>query len=182
MGDERSGVMDGIAIPESFVPGGVAGIDREPFELFLIHEGRLLDDRRFEDWMALFTEDGLYWVPSTPDQQDPYQNASLFFDDRELMKTRIDRLGHPHIHVQTPPSRTNHMVGNVIVEEADEAAGVYLVSSSMWMAEYRLDVQRIFTGRQFHRLKKQADGFRIALKRVHLINCDSAFEAMAVPI
>ncbi|MBT5456383.1 MAG: aromatic-ring-hydroxylating dioxygenase subunit beta [Rhodospirillaceae bacterium] len=174
--------MDGLALPETTRPGGVAGIDREPFELFLIHEGRLLDERRFEDWMALFTDDGLYWVPSTPDQTDPYQQASLFFDDRELMKTRIDRLRHPRIHIQTPPSRTNHMVSNVIIEEADAAAGVYLVSSSMMMSECRLDIQRHFSGRQFHRLEKDGDSFRIRLKRVQLINCDSPFEAMAVPI
>lgn len=175
-------MMDGIDIPETTKPGGIAGVDREPFELFLIHEGRLLDDRRFEDWAALFTDDGLYWVPSTPDQTDPYQQASLFFDDRELMKTRIERLRHPRIHIQTPPSRTNHMVSNVIVEEADDASGVYLVSSSMMMSECRLDIQRHFSGRQFHRLERDGDSFRIRLKRVHLINCDSPFEAMAVPI
>jgi benzoate/toluate 1,2-dioxygenase beta subunit len=106
----------------------------------------------------------------------------LFFDDRELMKTRIDRLGHPYIHIQTPPSRTCHMVSNVIVEEADEDAGVFLIGSSMMMSEYRLDVQRHFTGRQYHRLRREGDSFRIALKKVELINCDSAFEAMAAPI
>ena len=89
------------------------------------------------------------------------------------MKTRIDRLRHPRIHIQTPPSRTIHMVSNVIVEEADDAAGVYLVSSSMLMSECRLDIQRHFTGRQFHRLERAGDSFRIRLKRVHLINCDS---------
>ena len=173
---------DLFALPEAPLPGGVPGIDREPFELFLIHEARLLDDRRFEDWMALFTEDGLYWVPAEAGQKDPWQSASLFFDDRDLMGTRIARLRHPRIHVQTPPSRTNHVVANVIVEEADDDAGRYLVSSSSWVAEYRLDQQRVFAARQYHRLERDGGSFRIALKRVHLINCDSAFEAMAVPI
>ena len=173
---------DLFALPETSLPGGVPGIDREPFELFLIHEARLLDDRRFEDWMALFTEDGLYWVPAEAGQKDPWQSASLFFDDRDLMGTRIARLRHPRIHVQTPPSRTNHVVTNVIVEEADEDAGRYLVSSSSWVAEYRLDQQRVFAARQYHHLERDGGSFRIALKRVHLINCDSAFEAMAVPI
>ena len=45
---------------------GVAGIDRAPFELFLIQEAALLDQRRFRDWMALFAEDGTYWVPAVP--------------------------------------------------------------------------------------------------------------------
>jgi ethylbenzene dioxygenase beta subunit len=174
--------MDALGLPTSPVPGGIAGIDREQFELFLIYEARLLDDREFEVWMELFTEDGLYWVPSTQGEPDPYNQASLFFDDRQLMRTRIERLRHPRIHIQTPPSRCNHMISNVTVEEADEAGGTYLISSSMMMGEYRLDVQRFFMGRQYHRLVRERDSFRITLKRVNLINCDTAFEAMAVPI
>jgi 3-phenylpropionate/cinnamic acid dioxygenase small subunit len=163
-------------------PASVAGIDRAPFELFLIHEAQLLDARRFRDWMALFTEDGTYWVPAVPNQESPFDQASLFYDDRELMKTRVDRLEHPRIHVQTPPSRTAHLVGNTIVEQADEAAGEYLVGSTFIMVESRDDQQRVFAGRQHHRLRRDGTSFRIVQKRVDLINCDSAFEAMAVPI
>ena len=163
-------------------PPGVAGIDRAPFEVFLIHEARLLDERRFRDWMGLFAEDGTYWVPAVPGQDSPFDQASLFYDDRDLMQTRIDRLEHPRIHVQTPPSRTAHLVGNTVVEQADEAAGEYLVGSTVIMVEYREDRQRVFAGRQQHRLRRHGDTFRIVQKRVDLINCDSAFEAMAVPI
>jgi ethylbenzene dioxygenase subunit beta len=162
--------------------GGVGDIDRARFELFVIHEARLLDDRRFRDWMGLFAEDGTYWVPAVPAQASPFDQASLFYDDRDLMKTRIDRLEHPRIHVQTPPSRTAHLIGNVMVEHADEAKGEYLVSSTFMMVEYREDQQRVFAGRQQHRLRRDGDGFHIVQKRVDLINCDSAFEAMAVPI
>ena len=163
-------------------PFGVAGVDRQPFELFLIHEAQLLDERRFRDWMGLFTDDGTYWVPSVPDQASPFDHASLFYDDRELMRTRIDRLEHPFIHVQTPPSRTAHIVANVIVEAADEKAGEYQVRSTFIMVEYRDEQQRVLAGRQRHKLRREGQGFRIASKRVDLINCDSAFEAMAVPI
>ena len=52
--------------------------------------------------------------PPAPDQKSPFDHVSLFYDDRDLMKTRIDRLEHPRIHIQTPPSRTAHLVGNVI--------------------------------------------------------------------
>jgi benzoate/toluate 1,2-dioxygenase beta subunit len=158
------------------------GTDRAPFESFLIQEAALLDQRRFRDWMALFAEDGTYWVPAVPNQKSPFNEASLFYDDRELMKTRIDRLEHPRIHVQTPPSRTAHLVGNVIVEHADELSGEYVVGSTFIMVEYRDDRQRVFAGRQHHRLRRDGAGFRIVRKRVDLINCDSAFEAMAVPI
>jgi 3-phenylpropionate/cinnamic acid dioxygenase small subunit len=163
-------------------PAGASQIDREPFECFLIHEAQLLDQRRFRDWMALFTEDGTYWVPAVPNQESPFNQASLFYDDRDLMKTRVDRLEHPRLHVQTPPSRTAHLIGNTMVEQADEAKGEYLVGSTVIMVEYRDDAQRVFAGQQRHRLRRDGASFRIVQKRVDLINCDSAFEAMAVPI
>ena len=158
------------------------GIDRAAFEQFLIHEAALLDGRRFRDWMALFADDGTYWVPAVPDQQSPFNQASLFYDDRDLMKTRVERLEHPRIHVQTPPSRTAHLVGNIVVEHADAANGEFTVGSTVMMVEYRDDVQRVFAGRQLHKLRRDGASFRIVQKRVDLINCDGAFEAMAVPI
>jgi benzoate/toluate 1,2-dioxygenase beta subunit len=160
----------------------MAAPSRAELEEFIIHEARLLDQRRFRDWMGLFAEDGTYWVPAVPDQQSPLDQASLFYDDRDLMKTRVDRLEHPRIHVQTPPSRTAHLVGNAIVDEADEAKGEYVVGSTVIMVEYRDEQQRVFAGRQRHRLRREGETFRIVQKRVDLINCDSAFEAMAVPI
>lgn len=156
--------------------------DREPFERFLIHEARLLDERRFREWMNLFTDDGIYWVPSTPDQKSPLTQASLFYDDRQLMATRIERLEHPLIHVQTPPSQTVHLLSNVEVREANDAAGIYTIASNMIMSEFRLDQQRLFAARQTHQLRRDGDDFRIAHKRVDLVNCQGAFEAMAVPI
>jgi 3-phenylpropionate/cinnamic acid dioxygenase small subunit len=173
-------MMDAPA-PAAAAPG-VAGIDRAPIEQFLIHEAGLLDSRRFRDWMGLFADDGTYWVPAVPDQESPFDQASLFYDDRDLMRTRVERLEHPRIHVQTPPSRTAHLVGNVLVEEADEAKGEYVVGSTVIMVEYRDEAQRVFAGRQRHRLRREGASFRIVQKRVDLINCDSAFEAMAVPI
>jgi benzoate/toluate 1,2-dioxygenase beta subunit len=158
------------------------GISRSAFEDFIIHEASLLDARRFRDWMGLFAEDGTYWVPAVPDQKNPFDQASLFYDDRDLMKTRIDRLEHPRIHVQTPPSRTAHLVGNVVVEDSDAAKDEYLIGSTVILVEYRDDAQRVFAGRQHHRLRRNGDSFRIVQKRVDLINCDSAFDAMAVPI
>jgi len=131
--------------------------------------------------MALFAEDGTYWVPAVPGQQSPLDQASLFYDDRELMRTRVERLEHPRIHVQTPPSRTAHLVGSVVIEKAD-AAGECVVGSTVIMVEYRDEQQRLFAGRQHHRLRREGTSWRIVQKRVDLINCDSAFEAMAVPI
>lgn len=156
-------------------------MDAREAERFLFHEAKLLDERRFRDWMGLFAEDGTYWVPAVPGQESPFDQASLFYDDRELMQTRIARLEHPRIHVQTPPSRTAHLIGNVVVENSS-TPGEYLVTSTVIMVEYRNEKQRVFAGRQHHRLRREAPGLKILQKRVDLINCDAAFEAMAVPI
>src|SRR5580658_9588037 len=140
-------------------------VGRAALEDFIIHEAQLLDARRFRDWMALFADDGTYWVPAVPDQTSPFDQASLFYDDRDLMKTRIERLEHPRIHVQTPPSRTAHLVGNVVVE-ADNGPDEIVVGSTLIMVEYRDDAQRVFAGRQRHRLRRDGASFRIVQKRV----------------
>ena len=72
--------MDGTIFdtPDSPSLGGISTIDRNPFELFLYYEARLLDLRKFWDWKALFTKDGAYWVPASPKQKDPFSAASLF--------------------------------------------------------------------------------------------------------
>lgn len=156
-------------------------MDTREAEGFLFREAKLLDERRFREWMGLFAEDGTYWVPAVPGQESPFDQASLFYDDRELMQTRIARLEHPRIHVQTPPSRTAHLIGNVTIENS-ATPGEYFVASTVIMVEYRNEKQRIFAGRQHHRLRREGRELRIAEKRVELINCDAAFEAMAVPI
>ena len=159
-----------------------AGAAKSDLEAFLFREARLLDERRFRDWMALFTEDGTYWVPSVPHQKSPFDQVSLFYDDRDLLKTRVDRLEHPRIHIQTPPSRTAHLVGNLEIDKIDPASREYILCSTVIMVEYREDNQRVFAGRQTHRLRLTEQGLRIVQKRVDLVNCDSAFEAIAVPI
>lgn len=158
-----------------------ASFDRGAVEEFLIHETALLDDRKFEDWRDLFDEDGYYWVPLRPDQQSPENEASIFFDDRKTMQTRIERLRHPRIHSQTPPHRTCHLIGNVAIAEVDAAKSECTVRSSLMMADYRLRVQRQFAARVTHRLRWREGKFSIAWKRVDLINCDDAFELIAVP-
>src|SRR5438477_626785 len=81
----------------------------------------------------------------------------------------------------TPQSGVAHLVGIIVVEEANEVKGEYLTGSTVIMVQYRDDTQRTSAGRQHLRLPRAGDSFGIVQKRVDLINCDSAFEAMAVP-
>lgn len=154
---------------------------RSAIEAFVQHEARLLDDRRFEEWMELFAEDGCYWVPTVPGQKDPLRTASLFYDDRRAMKARFTRLKHPRIHVQTPPSRTRHLVTGIELQPPG-APDEYLVSSNFIMLEYRPGYeQRLYGGGFLHRLRHANGRLSIVMKRVDLINCDASFSAMAIP-
>lgn len=144
---------------------------RAAVENFLFHEARLLDEGRFEDWVELFTADGEYWVPAVWQQPDPLDHLSLFYEDRNLLKVRINRLRHHGTTTMQPPSRTVHQVGNVAVRDA---AGEIVVESNLICAEYRLDRQRLFAGLVRHELRPGgAAGFQIQRKRVDLINCDT---------
>jgi len=149
-------------------------------EDFLLHEARLLDEARFDQWLALFTEDAHYWVPSEPDQASPHDTVSLMYDDRRLLETRVRRLASPRIYSQEPRSRTSRIVTNVSLADAD-ADGGSLIRSKFVLIEYRREQQRLFAGTYFHRLVVRDGAIRIAMKRVDLVNCDAPMDGLVIP-
>jgi 3-phenylpropionate/cinnamic acid dioxygenase small subunit len=150
-------------------------------ERFLLHEARLLDEGRFDEWLALFTADAWYWVPSQPNQDNPRDTISLMYDDRRLLETRVRRLASARIYSQEPRSRTSRMIGNVTIEEAGPDGTACTVRSKCQILEYRREEQRLFGGTCFHRLLQAETGIQIAWKRVDLVNCDAAHEGLVVP-
>ena len=148
-------------------------------ERFLLHEARLLDEARFEDWLALFTADAWYWVPIAPDQDNPHDTVSLIYDDRRLLETRVRRLANPSMHAQTPPARASRLVANVTAE--DSAADALVTRSKLLMVEYRRNAQRLFAATCRHRLVARESGLAIAWKRVDLVNCDAELEGIVLP-
>lgn len=151
------------------------------FERFLVGEARLLDERRFAEWLELFTEDATYWVPLEEGQADPFETVSLIYDDRRLLETRVRRLANPHLHAQLPPSRTSRIVANVTLEEAAPERGAYRLRSKLMMIEYRAERQRLFGATVFHSLRRTAGGLRIAAKRVDLVNSTASLDGLVVP-
>jgi len=149
-------------------------------EALLVHEAELLDDGRFEDWLALFTADAWYWVPIEPNQDSPLTTVSLIYDDRRLLETRVRRLAGPRLHAQEPRSRTSRIVANVTLRERRPASS--LVRSKLVMVEYRRGEQRLFAGTCHHELTRTEAGVRIASKRVDLVNCDAALDGLVVPL
>ena len=144
-------------------------------ERFLYRQAEILDEKRWDDWLDLFAEDGHYWMPVTEDQEDGEGVPNIFWEDLNMMKMRIRRNHHPQAHSQAPENRLCHVVSNVIVESEDPNGDV-VVRSRFHCAEYlRYDI-RSFTGRYRHVLRKTADGYRIALQRVDLVNREGPWE------
>src|SRR3989440_9174347 len=121
-------------------------LDLNRCERFLQHEARLLDEGKFDDWLALFTPDGCYWVPSEPDQENPHDLVSLIYDDRRLLETRVRRLASPRIYSQEPRSRTSRTVSNVSIEDIAADQSACTVRSKFVLIENRRETQRMFGG------------------------------------
>ena len=154
-------------------------LDVRRCEQFLLHEARLLDESKFDEWLALFTPEAWYWVPSEPDQADPVETVSLIYDDRRLLETRVRRLASPRMYSQEPRSRTSRIVANVTIENAENNACT--VRSKFMMIEYRRGQQRLFSGTVLHRLLQSNGRIMIAWKRVNLVNCDAPMDGITVP-
>jgi len=142
---------------------------------FVLREARLLDERRFSEWLALFAADGVYWVPTRPEQGSPQEALSLIYEPRALLAMRVERLQRADMHVQTPPARTVHHVS------ALEQLGELEMRSALIVAEWRDGEARWFGGRVLHRLRREAQGLRIVLKRVDLIDSEAPHRALAIP-
>lgn len=86
-------------------------------------EARLLDERRLDEWLELFTDDALYSLPIT--DGDGPREPSLIKDSRAGMEERVFRLTKTLAHAQNPPSRTQHDVTNIEVHEVDGVLEVF---------------------------------------------------------
>lgn len=142
---------------------------------FVVAEANLLDELRFDDWLALFAEDGRYWMPLAHGQTDPRLHASLMFEDKLLLKVRIERLHGARTFSQQPTSRCHHLLQQPVVTARDDMAGAYTCRTAFHYVESRRDTQTLYAGWATHTLVWQDGALRIQLKRVDLVNCDAAF-------
>src|SRR5277367_5776883 len=117
-------------------------VDRMEVEQFLYYEAQLMDEHRLDEWLALWTESALYWVPSNRDDIDPKREVSLIYDDWVRLQLRVSRLKSGFAHAQEPRSRMRRVVSNIVVEEADD--GEIVASSNFLLAELRRGKQDLF--------------------------------------
>ncbi len=155
--------------------------DRELID-FVYAEARLLDLQRHDEWLALFAEDGHYWVPLQGARQvDPEVHNSIAYEDRLLLQLRVARLKDPRAHSQRPPSHAQHVLQQPLVERRDDEAGLYELRTPFVYVEARAEQQLLLSGAYRHVLKQLegAEGaLRIVLKRVDLLNAEAAFPAI----
>jgi 3-phenylpropionate/cinnamic acid dioxygenase small subunit len=142
---------------------------------FVLDEAQLLDEGRYGEWLDLFTDDARYWMPVAPGQTDPLLHNSIMYEDKLLLRIRIERLSGARTYSEQPRSRCHHLLQTPRVVQVDEAKGEYRLRTAFHYVETRLDRQTLYAGWATHHLVSVNEALRIQLKRIDLVNCDAAF-------
>jgi len=134
--------------------------ERDAFRRLLEREARLLDQLRYDDWLALYAAECIYWAPSTPQAGDPRREIAVMFDDRRRLEDRVYRLRTGFAWSQAPASRTVRLITNVEVfaTARDDAR---MLRSNFLISEFWGDETRVLTGWAGHRVVRDADGWKI---------------------
>jgi 3-phenylpropionate/cinnamic acid dioxygenase small subunit len=150
-------------------------ITRDDIIDFIYAEARMLDEGRFTEWLDLWLEDGIYWMPLDYKQTDPDLVTSLLYEDDFMRKLRVERLNGERTFSQKPKSRCSHVIQRPFVDKFDPDKGHFETNTSMHYVETRLDEQFLLALTAVHELKLVDGTLRIANKRVDILNSDAAF-------
>lgn len=145
---------------------------------FIYREARLQDEHQYDAWEALWTDDGVYWVPANGDDIDPEQKMSILYDNRSRIALRIRQYHTGKRFSQTPQSRLRRLVSNVEVL-ADDGTEIRVAANALvFESQMRGDV--LWASRNEYTLRRGPDGeLHMALKKVMLVNNSAALYSMA---
>ena len=139
---------------------------------FLYREARLADEARYAEWLALWTDDGVYWVPATTEPDaDPERQLSHVYDNRGRIETRVKLLQTGVRYSQEPASRMRRLISNIEVAQAE--GGELVAGSNFLLAELAVQAGRElhwWAGRTTHRLRRVDGQLRMSRKTVVLVN------------
>jgi 3-phenylpropionate/cinnamic acid dioxygenase small subunit len=139
---------------------------------FLYREARLQDTHEYDAWEALWTDDGIYWVPANGTDTDPEHEMSLIHDNRSRIALRIRQLKTGRRHSQTPPSQLARIVSNVeLLQPNGDDIGV---ACNTQIFETNLRGDTMWAARCVYKLRRAADELRLAYKKVVLVNNNKA--------
>jgi 3-phenylpropionate/cinnamic acid dioxygenase small subunit len=138
-------------------------------EELLHREAHLLDERRFREWLDLFTDDAEYVIPLREHVQGDVRPAGhpVVKDDKDMLLARVMKDETGFSHVETPVSMTCHLISNIVVEDGD---GSDVVAKSAFVVRQarKLRDEAWWVGRRTDRLRRVDGGWRIAHRCVHL--------------
>ncbi len=159
-----------------YVPSGLV-VDHAlqlQVQAFLSRQVALLDAKDWQGFIDCFADDGVYWMPVELSQTNWETEPSIFAEDLLMMEVRMGRLLHPNAWSQAPMWGTNHIVSNIIIEEADDQS--VQVYSRFQMMELRRDMVRHFGGTYRHTLIRNGSAFKIKLQRVDMMNGQATYD------
>jgi 3-phenylpropionate/cinnamic acid dioxygenase small subunit len=159
----------------------VAGTEEVPFEKsyaidkFLIREARLLDEEKYQEWLALLTEDVRYRMPIPRNTQrnnrpgtSTLHDGAIYDEDFASLKQRVAREETGLVWLNDPPTRHVRLISN-IETEATETPGVYKVRSKFTLLRNRRERDAVsHVGSREDLIRDTAEGFRIAERTIHL--------------
>lgn len=151
----------------------------EQVQSLLYREADCADEHRFDDWLALWNQNGeiLYWVPAGSDDLDPARRISIIYDNRSRLDDRIFRLQSRSAHAARPRARMRRVVSNIVIDSDD---GICVrVRANFIMATLRKSEQDVLNGRIHYELNYRDGGLCIASKKVLLINNDEFIDNLS---
>ena len=142
---------------------------------FYIHEAWLLDERKFDDWLELFTDDVFYFMPRRRNvhRKDLAQeltevgDLAIFEDDKTYLRMRVERLQTGMAWAEDPPSRTRHLVGNLVVELLPNGEVQAKTAFILYRSHHETD-ENIFAGSREDVLRQVAGQWKIARRVIVL--------------
>jgi 3-phenylpropionate/cinnamic acid dioxygenase small subunit len=144
----------------------------------VLQDGILLDERRWEQWLDLYTPDCTFWMPMWRDENElnDDQNTSLahiYYTNRKGLEDRIARIRSGKSPATSPLPRTAHLASNIAFVGPTKPDMVDLRAT--WACHVlftRARAQHVFFGRSEYSLTFARDHWKIAAKKVILLNDD----------
>lgn len=143
----------------------IANITRNDVEEYLYREAAMLDRWQLAEWLALFTDDAVYHVPTVGTSPDVQPDNTLFYiaDDRQRLQERVVRLLKKSAHVEWPRSRTRHMVTNILIEKRSDQE--LEVSAAFAVHRFKNGAADVYVGSYRYRLTGVNGQLKIREKR-----------------
>ncbi len=150
-------------------------LTRSEAEDVLYREARALDERRFDDWLAMYHDDVTFWMPAWKDEttptNDPERELSLiYYVGKQSLADRVWRLGSGLSNASLIPARVSHLVGNVIVDASEGEGAVVLSAFAVNYHDARANRTHQFFGHYRHQLQSVGNRWLIIGKKITLMN------------